>query len=60
MHRNFNLARLVQDDEGATAIEYGLILALIAMALFGAVRGIADNNTGLWATVKDKVTEATS
>lgn len=60
MPSSFFLARLLGDDEGATAIEYGLIVALIAMALFGALSGIADNNSGLWATVRDKVTEATS
>ena len=32
--------RFVKDDSGATAIEYGLIAALIAVAAIGAMQGI--------------------
>ena len=35
-----NLVRLTTDDRGATAIEYGLIAALIAVAAIGAMQGI--------------------
>ena len=35
-----NLFRLITDDRGATAIEYGLIAALIAVAAIGAMQGI--------------------
>jgi pilus assembly protein Flp/PilA len=31
------LKRLVADESGATAIEYGLIVALIAVVIIGAV-----------------------
>ena len=31
---------VMNDDKGATAIEYGLIAALIAVAAIGALRGI--------------------
>jgi pilus assembly protein Flp/PilA len=33
-----NLYRFLRDDSGATAIEYGLIAALISIAIIGAVR----------------------
>jgi pilus assembly protein Flp/PilA len=33
-------ARLITDSKGATAIEYGLIAALIAVAAITAVRGV--------------------
>lgn len=33
-------AKLINNNEGATAIEYGLIAALIAVAAIGAMRGI--------------------
>ena len=33
-------AKLMNNAEGATAIEYGLIAALIAVAAIGAMRGI--------------------
>ena len=35
-----NFLKLIRDDEGATAIEYGLIAALIAVAAIGAMQGI--------------------
>jgi pilus assembly protein Flp/PilA len=34
------LARFVKDDSGATAIEYGLIAALISVAIIVGVRNI--------------------
>jgi pilus assembly protein Flp/PilA len=33
----------VQDEEGATAIEYGLIAALIAVVIIGALSTIGTN-----------------
>lgn len=32
------IARFVKDESGATAIEYGLIAALIAVVIIGAAR----------------------
>ena len=32
--------KLIRNDKGATAIEYGLIAALIAVAAIGAMSGI--------------------
>jgi pilus assembly protein Flp/PilA len=32
--------KMIRNDEGATAIEYGLIAALIAVAAIGAMEGI--------------------
>ena len=33
-------ARFVKDESGATAIEYGLIAALIAVGIIAAARGL--------------------
>lgn len=33
-----NMKSFMQDEEGVTAIEYGLIAALIAVVIIGAVR----------------------
>jgi pilus assembly protein Flp/PilA len=42
------LSRLVRDQSGATAIEYGLIVALIAVVIIGAVTALGTNvNTSL-------------
>jgi pilus assembly protein Flp/PilA len=41
-------SRFVQDQSGATAIEYGLIVALIAVVIIGAVTALGTNlNTSL-------------
>ena len=50
--------RLLHDEEGATAVEYGLIVSLVVIASLTALQGVADENTGLWAVVKAKITEA--
>ena len=47
--------RLLRDTRGATAIEYGLIVALLVIAIITALQGVADENTGLWAMVTRKV-----
>jgi pilus assembly protein Flp/PilA len=48
--------RLLRNTRGATAIEYGLIVALIVIAMMAALSGVADENTGLWAFVTSNVT----
>lgn len=35
-----NVLKLVRNSDGATAIEYALIAALIALAAIGAIQGI--------------------
>ena len=47
--------KLLRDTRGATAIEYGLIVALVVIAMIAALSGVADENTGLWATVTSNV-----
>src|SRR5690606_11729395 len=49
------LKRLLRDDRGATAIEYGLIVSLIVIAIIGALGGVADANAGMWAYVRDNI-----
>ena len=36
-------ARFLKDESGATAIEYGLIAALIAVAIIGGVTALGKN-----------------
>jgi pilus assembly protein Flp/PilA len=52
------LKRLLRDNRGATAIEYGLIVSLIVIAIIVAVQGVADETNGLWAYVTRNVTTA--
>ena len=40
------VARFMKDESGATAIEYGLIAALIAVVVIGAVTAVGTNLSG--------------
>ncbi len=44
-----------RDEKGATAIEYGLIAALIVIAIITSLESVANENTGLWAKVRNNV-----
>lgn len=50
--------RFLKDESGATAIEYGLIAALIAVAIITTVGLIGDNLDTTFKAVNDKLTEA--
>jgi len=56
MHARNLIARLFRDQSGATAIEYGLILALIVIALIGVLQSTATGTIDLWMTVSDTAT----
>ena len=45
------LTRLVHDESGATAIEYGLIAALIAVAIITAATSVGTSLSGTFNTV---------
>ena len=47
--------RLLADRRGATAIEYGLIAAFIAVALVAALPSLRENVLGLFNGVNNKV-----
>ena len=48
-------ARFVRDESGATAIEYGLIAALIAVVVIGAVTAVGTNLSSTFTTVSTKI-----
>ena len=45
------LKDFLQDEEGATAIEYGLIAALIAVAIIGAVGAVGGRLGQTFSTI---------
>jgi pilus assembly protein Flp/PilA len=49
------LKKLSNDERGATAIEYGLILALIFLAMVGAVSQFATVTIEMWSNVANDV-----
>jgi pilus assembly protein Flp/PilA len=46
------LTRLFRDEHGATAVEYGLILAMIVLAMMAALNGVANETIKIWGTVQ--------
>lgn len=49
------MKKLRRDEAGATAIEYGLIAALIAVAAIVAMQGLGSQLSTTFTTVKDKM-----
>ncbi|NND85080.1 MAG: Flp family type IVb pilin [Acidimicrobiia bacterium] len=48
-------ARLTSEDRGATAVEYGIMVALIAVVIIFAVALIGDNLSNTFNNVADAV-----
>jgi len=48
------LRRLLSDQKGATAIEYGLIAALIVVAMMGALSALGGGAGGMWTNIANK------
>jgi pilus assembly protein Flp/PilA len=46
------LTRLFRDEHGASAVEYGLILAMIVLAMMAALGGVANETIRLWGNVQ--------
>lgn len=47
--------RFIKDESGATAIEYGLIAALIAVAIIGAITTLGGNLSTTFGNVASNV-----
>ncbi len=50
--------KLIRDEAGATAIEYGLIAALIAVAAITAMQGLGTQLSSTFGTVTTKMSGA--
>ena len=48
-------ARFAQDESGATAIEYGLIAALISVVIITAVTTLGGNLTAVFTKLGDNI-----
>jgi len=58
MHSLITFARLLKNEDGATAIEYGLIAALIAVAAVGAMTTVGTDLTTLFTNIGTSLTGA--
>lgn len=52
------LKQFVRDEEGVTAIEYGLIAALIAVTIIASVTIVGDQLVLVFTAVSDALTAA--
>lgn len=48
----------LKDESGATAIEYGLIAALVAVAAIGAMQALGTSLTGIFTAVSGELNTA--
>jgi len=53
------LRALGTDNKAATAVEYGLIVALIVIAMVASFQELANTTTTMWNNVSTKVKSAT-
>ena len=53
------LAGLTRDRKGATAVEYGLIVALIVLALMAGLVSLGGENRAAWGSILSKIVAAT-
>ena len=52
--------KMIRDEDGATAIEYGLIAALIAVAAITAMQSLGNNLSATFSDVSDDLVQADS
>ena len=50
-----NILKFIRDENGATAIEYGLIAAGIAVVIIAAVQSVGVNLTGTFTSVASAI-----
>ena len=53
-------ARMIRNDDGATLVEYSLVVALIAVVAIGAITTLGSNIKTLFTTLGSKVEGANS
>ena len=60
MLSKLRLRRFAKDEDGATAIEYGLIAALIAVVIIAAVTTVGTQLSTTFGTVGTKLSSASN
>lgn len=52
------LQSMQRDTRGATAVEYGLIIGLLVIAIIAALQEFANKSTEMWSYVQTNVEDA--
>ena len=50
-----HIVRFMREEDGATAVEYGLMVALIAAVIVGIVTNLGTNVRGAFTTVSNAI-----
>lgn len=58
MKRKSFIARLRADERGATAVELGMICAMIVLVMLTALRGFAGGSVSMWNKVQTESANA--
>ena len=58
MKTNNLLKAILEDDSGATAIEYGLIVSLIVIAMIASLNTFANETIEMWGNVDGAMADA--
>lgn len=53
-----SLRRFTKDEEGATAIEYGLIVSLVFVAIVGAINAYTNEASVMYNNIETELREA--
>lgn len=51
-----NILKVLRSQKGATAIEYGLIVSLIAVSALAAMQNFGNRANGMWDYVEENIT----
>lgn len=54
------IRRITTCDRGATAVEYGLIVSLIVVAVIGSIGNFAGETQAMWNKVSNSVAKSTN
>jgi pilus assembly protein Flp/PilA len=52
------LKAIASDISGGTAVEYGLILAMVFLAMLAAVQNFGNSSISMWNNIAEKVKAA--
>ncbi len=48
---------ILRNEDGATSVEYAVVLALILMAIFGAIGSLGSQTGGMWSGIVGDLAE---
>jgi pilus assembly protein Flp/PilA len=54
------IRRITRCEQGATAVEYGLIVSLIVIAIVGSLGNFGQGSQSMWNQVSNKVIEVSN